>query len=101
MDVVQLLISLLGSVGSFPPIAKYLAYVVLGAGALQGIVTGLVGLWHSLVLFFNGLAKLPYLGFFQKVADFLSTEEAVFASVSSSWLIPILTQLSAIPVPKK
>jgi hypothetical protein len=100
MAFLQMLLSLIGSLGSIPAVGKVLAEVV---GAMAGIillVNGLTAMWAGLVTVCNGLAKLPGVGgIFASIANTLSVDYTAVNNWEQNTLLPLLQQISAFNIP--
>lgn len=88
--------SLLG----IPYLGKFIFYSVACASGVAGLATGLVALWHGLVLVLAAVASLPGCGGMQKMADFFKVEEDKIANAESK-VLSVCDRLSKIPLPQK
>lgn len=101
MQLLLTLSNLLGSLASIPAVGKILATVVAGGAALILVVNALVAIWHSVVILLNALAAVPGLSGLGGIASSMLAEEAVISDFAKGKILPILAQISALPVPKK
>jgi hypothetical protein len=100
MAILQMLISLISSLGSIPAVGKILAEVVGAVGGVILLVNGLMAVWAGLVQVLNGLAKIPGIGgVFASAANALSVDYNSVNTWEQGVLLPLLQQISAINVP--
>ena len=100
MDIASIATMLIGMLGQVPVVGHVLQIVMPYIIALPVVITGVVGLWHSVVLLLQGLGKLPGLTKLAALGDAMSTTEAKVQNFENSTLMPIINRLSAIPLPK-
>ncbi len=101
MDVTSLITLILSLVGQIPVVGHLLVVVLPYLLAIPVLVTAFVGLWHAVVVFLKAVGQFPGLGGLSAVADSLQVEEKVIDDFTKNVLLPILNQLSSIPLPKK
>jgi hypothetical protein len=101
MDVVSVVQIIIGLAASVPVVGTYLAIVLPYALALPLLVTSFVALWHAIVVFLSAVGAIPGLSSLSALGVKLSADEQIISDFSQSKLLPILNQLSAIPLPKK
>ena len=99
MNLMNLLPTILAMLAAIPAVGPILAKIVSVAAPVSAGVTALVACWHAVVVALAGLAHVPGLSKLQGAADFFKTTEDKIASFEHGWLMPILDQLSMIPLP--
>lgn len=101
MDVVSVIQIIVGIVSQIPAVGPYIALVLPYLLALPVLVTSFVALWHAVVMFVKGLSAIPGLSILVGIADVLSADEQLVDDFAKGKLLPILSQLSSLPLPKK
>lgn len=101
MDIIGLISSFLAVFGSIPVLGKAMVVVVSSSLALVVVVNAFVAAWHSLVIALNAVSAVPGLSGLKNVADALKADEAIIDDFTKNKLLPFLSQISALPVPKK
>ena len=101
MDVVSIIQIIIGLAGSVPVVGHYLAIILPYAMALPVLVTSFVALWQAVVVFLGALGSIPGLSFLSSISAVLAADEQKVNDFAQGKLLPILNQLSAIPLPKK
>jgi hypothetical protein len=97
MDLSQILAFIIGVVGNIPALGPVLVIIVKVAAIGSGLATAFVALWHSIVGFMQALAvQFPSLG---SAANSMSHAGDGAESFLGKYVLPILNQLSVIPVP--
>lgn len=100
MAILQMLLNLIGSLGTIPAVGKILAEVVGAVGGVILLVNGLMAVWAGVVAALNGLAKIPGLGgVFAAFANTLSVDYTAVNSWEQNTLLPLLQQISAFNIP--
>lgn len=99
MNILSWIIGLLSSLASTGTFGKSLAIFVAVVGGVSGLVSGLMLLWQAVIKILQALAIIPGLSSLAALAVKLQADEQSVSSWENSFLLPILNQLSAIPVP--
>lgn len=101
MDPIQIIQALIASFASIPVVGKYIAIAMGFVIALSAVANSIVVVWHSLVIFMKGLASIPGLSGLQSLADSMVTSEKAIDDFVNGKLLPLLNQISSIPLPKE
>ncbi len=96
-SILQWVLTLLGSI---PAVGPYLVIVMNWAVPLSGVITALVAVWHAIVLAMSALANIPALAGLKKYANALSTDDTAVEGFVNTYILPVLSQLSMLPLPK-
>ena len=99
MSITAIFSWVLSLLSSIPVLGPYLAVAMQWAVALSGIVTALVAIWHAVVLAVGALAKLPGLSGLAGLAASLSTDDTAVEGFVNTYILPLLSQLSLLPLP--
>lgn len=100
MNIMSFVSWLLGLVGSIPAIGPVLSFVVSTALCLIVLVNAFVAAWHGVIVVLNAIAAIPGLSGLKKVATSMTVDEAIIDDFAKNKILPLLSQISAIPVPK-
>lgn len=99
MNFMNLFPTVLAMLAAIPAVGPILAKVVAIAVPVSAVATAIVAVWHACVVALAALAHIPGLSKLQGAADFFKTTEDKIVSFEKGWLMPILDQLSMIPLP--
>lgn len=98
--ILGIITQLLGWLQGIPMIGQIASVVVGVVTVLTMLVNGFVLAWHGLVVLMASLAQIPGLSGLQSLSDSLKADETKIDDFANNVLLPILNQLSAIPIPK-
>jgi hypothetical protein len=101
MDIMALVVQILTFIGQIPVVGHYLQIVVEVALLAGPVVSALIAIWHAAVMSVQALSKIPGLSSLGDVATKMKANEDIIDDFSQSKILPILNQISSIPLPKK
>lgn len=101
MDLMSLIVQFLSFIGQIPAIGHYLQIVVMVAVLASPVISALIAVWHAAVMVVSAMSLIPGLGALIDVASKMKANESIIDDFSKSKILPILSQLSMIPLPKK
>ena len=99
MNPMDLITTLLSFLAQIPVVGTWLAAIVSYAIPASAVVTALVALWHALVLALVALAQVPGLSGLAGIANTLKTDDDAVEGFVSTYILPVLKQLSLLPLP--
>jgi hypothetical protein len=99
MDVVSIVNFLVQLLSNIPVVGHFLAVVMPYLLSLPVVASALVGLWQAIVVCLQALSQVPGLSGLSGLAASLQADEASINSFEQNYILPILNQLSAIPLP--
>lgn len=103
MDLVAMIPAILKFLSEIPsvgPIVSKIMAVIAVIGIVPGIATAFVAAWHALVMFLQALSMIPGLARLAPLASVLKADEDKLVSFENGVLLPLVQQLSVLPLPK-
>lgn len=99
MSFASIVTFIVGILQGIPFLGPILAVIITYAMPVAGIVSAIVALWHGVVLALQALALIPAFSGLKNVATALQTDENAAETFINKWVLPLLDQLSLIPLP--
>lgn len=101
MNPMDLISSVLAFLAQIPVVGQWLAVIVSYAVPASVVITALVAVWHSLVLALVAMSQVPGLSGLSGLANTLKTSEDSVEGFINTYVMPVLKQLSLLPLPKQ
>jgi hypothetical protein len=100
MSIISIVSTIVGFFGKIPAIGAALSVLVEASLALIVLVNAFVAAWHGVIVILNAFAAIPGLSGLSSVANSLAVDEKIVDDFAQNKILPILNQISAIPLPK-